>query len=200
MPADYPEKDFPWTFYFNGQPMPKCGAQWPEVPVDYSHWDEDVGPRDLYIIRGKIDHVGKVESANPHVFLYAVQEILCLMVTEHERVRQHIASWQKTRCPSVHPDEIFHGVLEAAFEMRALVRKDGRAFWTSGYEADGLNLAKTIRRASLPADHPEFAPPPHVRDRGNLLKVYWDSQVKTLHRAAAQTGVSKSLRKRLLEL
>jgi hypothetical protein len=198
MSLDYPDRDFPWTFYFNGVAMPKWAAQWPPVPSNSSDWDKNVGPRDLYIIRCKIDHIGKIESANPHIFLYAVQEILCLLVTEHEAVMQHYE--RNAQHWSVHPEEIFNGVLEGAFQMRERVRKDGHAFWTSGYEADCFSLVQAIRRANLPPKHPEFEAPPHVRDQQRLLKMYWDSQIRTLHRAATQEGVSKALRKRLLEL
>ncbi len=89
--SEYEQKDFPWTFYFNGVPMPKWGAQWPWFGAEeHVNWDWEVGPRDYYIIRCKIDRVGTVESASPHIFLYAVQELLCLLFTEREGVMELI--------------------------------------------------------------------------------------------------------------
>lgn len=197
--AAYPKKDFPWNFYFNGEAMPKWGALWPSVPTKSSDWDDEVGPRDLYIISCKIGTVGAVESANPQVFVYAVQEILCLLLTEKKRVL-HYYEGQKTAGEPVTPEEIYQGVLETAFRMRHLARRDGHAFWTSGYEADRLRLIDAVRYAYLPAGHPEHQPPPHVRARLNLLKHRWDSQIKTLHRVAEAKGFPNDLRKKLLEL
>lgn len=195
----YSKKDFPWTFYFNGETMPKWGALWPSVPTKSSSWEDEVGPRDLYIISCKIGHVGGIESANPQVFVYAVQEILCLLLTERKRVL-HYFEGQHTAGEPVDPEEIYRGVLESAFRMRQLARRDGHAFWTSGYDSDRLKLIEAIRRAYLPADHPQHQQPPHVRARLSLLKQRWDSQIKTLHRIAEGKGFPIDLRKRLLEL
>src|SRR5258708_16488804 len=166
---EYPKKDFPWTFYFNGVAMPKWGACWPAFPDgDHQNWDWEVGPRDFYIIRCKIDHVGSIESANPHVFIYAVQEFLCLLLTE-----QKWALHQCRRPASSHapPEEVYQGLLEAAFDIRARARHDGHAFWISGYEADRLRLVEAMRAASLPPGDPGHVPPPHIQSRLNHLKL-----------------------------
>jgi hypothetical protein len=195
---DYPEADFPWTFYFNGVAMPQWGANWPSFALDeYKNWDWDVGPRDLYLIRHKIDRVGTLESANPHVFVYAVQEILCLLLTERKGVLGQIREWAGTETPA---EEIYDGLLAAAFEMRASVRREGRAFWTSGYEADRLLLVEAMRRASLPAADPDFLSPPHVQSWRRHLERLWKDQVKTLHHVAASGNLSQELRKKLSEL
>jgi hypothetical protein len=200
---EHNQKDFPWTFYFNGMPMPKWGAQWPSFREErHGNWDADVGPRDFYIIRCKIDHVGKVESASPHVFLYAVQELLCLLVTEREGVLELIR--HNIQCSEVYsgvnPLEVYHGLMEAAFEMRALTQRDGVAFWTSGYQSDQMQLMEAMRRAALPPSNPEFVAAPHVKNRQADLQRLWKQQVKILHAAASAGGVPKELRKRLLEL
>ncbi len=138
--TDYPEKDFPWTFYFNGVAMPKWGACWPSFkPEMQANWDWDVGPRDFYVISCKIDHVGKVESASPHVFLYAVQELLCVLFTEREGVLERIRNWKH---PQAKPQEVYQGLVDAAFAMRERTQKDGVAFWISGYEATGCDWWK----------------------------------------------------------
>jgi hypothetical protein len=195
---DYSEAEFPWTFYFNGAAMPKWGANWPAfTPENHANWDWDVGPRDFYIIHCKIDHVGTLESANPHVFLYAVQEILCLLLTERDGVLKRIQSWARNWAE---PEEVYEGLLTAAFEMRASARREGRAFWTSGYEADRLRLVEAMRRASLPANDPEFASPPHVQAWRNHLERLWKDQIKTLQHVAASGHLSNELRKKLSEL
>src|SRR5579871_3864463 len=101
---EYPDEEFPWTFYFNGVAMPKWGANWPLITADFKNWEWDVGPRDLYTIRFKIDRVGTVESANPHIFIYAVQEILCLLLTERKGVMEQIRDWAGDETP---PREIY---------------------------------------------------------------------------------------------
>jgi hypothetical protein len=195
---DYPGEDFPYTFYFNGAPMPKWGANWPAFGTgNYKNWDWDVGPRDLYLIRYKIDRVGTLESANPHIFVYAVQEIMCLLLTERKGVMDQIREWAGTETS---PEEIYEGVLAAAFEMRATVRRDGRAFWTSGYEADRLRLIEAIRRASLPVNDPDFSPPPHVQAWRSHTEGLWKDQLKTLQQVAASKNLSQELRKKLAEL
>ena len=195
---DYPEQDFPWTFYFNGTAMPKWGANWPSIGVaNYKNWDWEVGPRDLYTIRYKIDHVGTLESANPHVFIYAVQEILCLLLTERKGVLEQIQEWSGTETP---PDEIYEGLLAGAFEMRASTKREGRAFWTSGYEADRLLLIEAMRRASLPANDPDFSPPPHVKSWRGHLERLWKDQIKTLKHVSGSGNFSNELRKKLSEL
>jgi hypothetical protein len=73
MDDPYPEKDFPWNFYFNGKVMPKWGACWGMAQLGNfldptSEWDADVSHRDIYIISCEIDHVGVIESADPDVF------------------------------------------------------------------------------------------------------------------------------------
>lgn len=196
--ADYNEQDFPWTFYFNGVAMPKWGACWPEFTQgDHRNWEWEIGPRDFYIIQCKIDRIGCVESANPHSFLYAVQELLCLLFTEEKFVMEHCG---RIAPPTVEPEEIYQGLIEAAFQMRTLVRREQQAFWTSGYEADRLSLLEAIRRAALPANDPQHQPPPHIQARANHLKMLWQLQLKTLHQAAATRNLPQEMRKKLLEL
>jgi hypothetical protein len=196
--SEYNQKDFPWTFYFNGVPMPKWGAQWPWLGAgEHTNWDQDIGPRDFYITRCKIDHVGKVESASPHVFLYAVQELLCLLFTERDGVMELI---RDANYPNTQPKEVYDGLVEAAFEMRALTQRDRMAFWTSGYQDDQMRLMEAMRRAALAPADPEFVPAPHVKSRQAELQRHWKQQIKILHGAAGAGDVPKELRKRLLEL
>src|SRR5580700_7142992 len=158
--TDYPKKDFPWTFYFNGVAMPKWGANWPLFAAgERKHWEWDIGPRDLFLIRSRIDRVGSVESANPHAFLYAVQEVMCMLMTERASLIERLCKWAK---PPTQPAEIYEGLLETAFEMRERTRRDGHAFWISGYDADRARLENAIRRSLLQPNDPQFLPAPHI--------------------------------------
>ena len=74
--SEYPDNEFPWTFFFNGVALPKWGACWGMADIcsfiDLKDtWDWDVGPRDISILNCRIDHVGVVESADPDIFRYA---------------------------------------------------------------------------------------------------------------------------------
>ena len=95
------------------------------------------------------------------------------------------------------PEEIYDGLLAAAFEMRTLARRDGRAFWTSGYEADRLNLVEAMRRASLSPNDPEFLAPPHVQSWRAHLERLWKDQIKTLKHVSASPSLPNEVRKKL---
>jgi hypothetical protein len=196
--SEYQKADFPWTFYFNGLAMPKWGANWPSFArQSRAHWDWEVGPRDLHLITAKIHHVGSVESAGAHVFLYAVQEMLCILFTERRAVLDQIRRWPH---PPESAVEVYDGLVAAAFEMRELTRRDGVSMWISGYEADRLNLVEAMRRTALPANDPEYQPPPHVQSRLSHLGRLWNDQIKTLRETAASAKLNQEHRKKLQEL
>ena len=194
--ADYPERDFPWTFYFNGVALPKWGWCWNFIKFNGSqeNWDSDVGPRDIYILNCRIDHVGTIESAEPEIFRYAAQEALCVLMENKESIFEEV---RKTKDFPASPDDVYHDLVEASFQMRELIIQTGRAFWTRGYEADRLRLVEAIRRASLPENHSEHESPPHVKSFRSQLKSINDWQVKKLHQIASSGGLSKEMRKRL---
>jgi hypothetical protein len=200
--SEYPRNEFPWTFYFNGVAVAKWGACWGLADIcsfinPQKSWDWDVGPRDISILYCRIDHVGVVESADPDVFRYVVQEVLCILLDKRQAVFENLRrSWDFP----TEPDEIYCGLIEAAFQMRELTIRDGRAFWTSGYEADRLRLVEAIRRASLPQDSLDYAPPPHIHSLRSQLESFWREQSKTLHRLASSGHLTKELRKRLLDV
>jgi hypothetical protein len=157
---NYPEKDFPWTFYFNGVAMPKWGWCWKfSTFLDpQKSWDWDIGPRDIYILECRIDHVGTIESADPDIFQYAVQEALCILLERKESV---FGDFCKAKDFPATPKEIYGDLLEAAFQMQELTIQNQSAFWTRGYESDRLRLVEAMRRATLPAENSEFEPAPH---------------------------------------
>jgi hypothetical protein len=126
-----------------------------------------------------------------------VQEMLCVLFTEREGVLERIRAGKH---PHAKAEEVYEGLIAAAFQMRDLTKQDGVAFWTSGYEADRLRLEEAMRRSLLDGKNPEYDAPPHVKDRMTLLQQLWKHQLKTLHEAANTGKVSKAMRKRLLDL
>jgi hypothetical protein len=197
--SDYPDKDFPWNFYFNGELMPKWGACWGTTHIKkFLQPDkdacEDISDRDIFIIYCKIDHVGIVESAEPEVFLYAIQEVLYLLLLNKDKSLANIAE----HYPS--PNEIYNGVIEAGFRMRQLVVERGCAFWTSGYEKDCLELKEAIRRSKLPTDSPDYLLPPHISQMRSFLRICHKHQMSKLHELAQSGRFGKDLRKQLHDL
>jgi hypothetical protein len=200
--SDYPDNEFPWTFYFNGIALSKWGACWGMADICSfidlrDSWDWDVGPRDIWNVYCSIDHVGVVESADPDIFRYVVQEVLCILLEKREAVFEKLKrGWDFP----ADPDEVYNGLVEAAFQMRELAIRDGRAFWISGYEPDRLQLVEAIRRASLPPGSLEYAPAPHVSSLRSELESLWRQQAKTLHRVASAGRMSKEFRRKLLQV
>ena len=154
-------------------------------------FNEEVTHREIFIIACQMDSVGGIESAPPGVFLYAVQEVLRILLTE----RSVIAGKLGDEAGNIYP-----GLLDAAFQMRDLTVEQNLAFWTSGYESDQAELLEAMRRSRLPATDPGFQLPPHLQQlRGELRWKYRD-QVKVLHRMAQSGNFDKNLRRQLLAI
>jgi hypothetical protein len=196
MSDQYPESDFPWSFYFNGELMPKWGACWGLAQVTSflqleRDADQELGRRDIYIIYCKIDHVGVVESADPDVFIFAVQEVLHILLSQRDSVLAGLSDQS--------PD-VYSGLVAAAFRMRALAIQQRCAFWSSGYEEDRVRLLEALRRCQLPFDSPEFTLSPHIQHWQSVLRSRRDWQVRQLHQLAQSGQFDKDIRKKLNEI
>lgn len=196
MGDEYPKSDFPWNFYFNGEVMPKWGACWGMAQIANflqieRDADQDLGHRDVYIIYCQIDHVGVVESANPDVFIYAVQEVLRILLSQRDSVFASLSDES--------PD-VYSGLVASTFRMRELAIQQRRAFWSSGYEEDRLRLVEVMRCCQLPSDSPDFTLAPHTKRWRSALQFQRDWQVRELHKLAQSGQLDKDLRKRLHEM
>jgi len=196
MSDEYPASDFPYTFYFKGEEMPKWGACWGMAGVwDFIQLerdaDQEVGHRDVFFIYTRIDHVGVVESADPDVFIYAIQEVIGYLLSQRDSVLGSIGN---------HPPEVYAGLVTAALRMRELAVQQRRAFWSSGYEQDRLRLLEVMRCCQLPPDSPEFLSPPHLTHWKSMLQCLRDLQVRKLHQLAQSGQLDKDLRKKLYEI
>ncbi len=192
----YPDAEFPWHFYFNGELMPKWGALWGMLPNEWSEpekdWDQQIGHRDVVMISCRLDHVGVVESADPTVFVYAVQEVLCKLVAKPDEIMAHLSS--DRRYPA---EELYEGLVAAAFQMRTLASDQKIAFWTTGYEEDRARLVSAMEKSRLPHDDERFKAAPHVEDFERRANLSINGQIKTMHRLAQSGTLRKEWRKML---
>jgi hypothetical protein len=196
MNNEYLESDFPWNFYFNGEVMPKWGACWGMAQIANflqleRDADQDLGHRDVYIIYCQIDHVGVVESADSDVFIYAVQEVLHILLSQRDSVLASLSNQS--------PD-VYSGLVAATFRMRELAIQQRCAFWSSGYEEDRVQLVEVMRRCQLPSDSPDFTLSPHIKRWRSALQFQRDWQVRQLHQLAQSGQLDKDTRKKLHEI
>ncbi len=163
----YPAHDFPWTHYFNGEPLPRWSNCWHLVPMlsyaeDYMKgWeDELVGFVHLWRLGCRMDHLG-VESEDPEVFRLCCLT-LCYVLLRH---KADIMGELEAEGPKYGgtPLEIFTGVRDGLFAMHRRCLADGIAFWASGYEAGQDALCDAMRRNRLPPSDPDWLEAPHFQ-------------------------------------
>ena len=196
MSDDDPEKDYPFNFYFNGEQLPKWGASWSLAQLpDFLNDHEDDFHRNVWVLYCRIDHVGVIESADAEFFICAIQEILYILLSQRELVFTKLANQSYGT-----PDEIYAGLVDAAFLMRELTITCKYALWTSGCEIDQQGLIEAIRCCNLPKESPEFMQLPHLRQMQSRLETQHQWQIRQLHQLAQSGKLDKSLRKKLHEL
>ncbi len=187
----------PPDFHFNGQRLPHWGACWSLAGIndllkDCESWDEDFGHRDVWIISCRIDHEGTVESADPEIFIYVIQEVLLLLL------RHSVQVLEKLKGKAADPLFVHRNLVEAAFEMRRLTGEQSCAFWTSGEEADRLKSVEWMEQSRLPEDDPRHRKPPHIQAADAFLNGIKAFQAKELHRLAQEGRLDREIRKLLL--
>lgn len=196
MSDEYPEQDYPLNFYFNGERLPKWGASWSLAQLpDFLNDQEDDFHRDVWGLYCRIDHVGVIESADAEFFICAIQEVLHILLSQRELVFTKLASQSHGN-----PDEIYTGLVGAAFRMRELTITSKYALWTSGYETDQQELIEAVRCCHLPKESPEFMQLPHLRQMQSRLETQHQWQIRQLHQLAQSGKLDKSLRKKLYEM
>jgi len=193
MSDEYPDKDYPFTFFFNGESLPKWGACWSLAQLAESLDSKGNSfHREVWALYCQIDHVGVVESADADFFTCAIQEIMHIFLGQRDSVLTKLKEQSYGS-----PKEIYAGLIEATFRMRELTVAHKYALWTSGYETDRQCLVQTIRRCHLPSDSPEFIQFPHIRHLETEIRLRHDSQIRELHQLAQSGKLEKAHRKRL---
>ena len=197
-PAEsYDDAFFPYTFYFNGRALPRWAANWSLGGIQdhltlKDKLDQEVNHTEIFIVSCRIDHVGTVESEDPDVFLYSIQEVLLILLRERDAVQDHLRESLDDADPA-----IYDGLLEGAFLMRELVLKERRAFWTSGYEEDRLRLLATMDACAPARPVTQAQLPPHLKRRKRHLESLTSGQLSEFRKLSYDKTLAPKLRTRL---
>jgi hypothetical protein len=197
--SNYPDEDWPYSFYFNGHLLPKWSAQWHLCDLGsflngfQDEWDEFIGYKHIWHLQCRLNHVGSIESEDPAIFRVCVREVLLQLMRNNGEVLERLRMLPSLRDS---PEKIFHGLVEGAARMLELCRQEGRAFWTSGYPADQEFLREFMSGWTKEEARPNSLVPPHVLQRRRELESRAGFQLKAL-RTLAQSG---TLEKRLRQI
>jgi hypothetical protein len=152
--------------YFNGHLMPRWANCWhlvlslERIEDLMKAWDAEVEFTRFWRLHCRIDHVGIAESEDPHVFRACCLALMYVMLRHEGAILDDMKAAENS--PDAPPSEIFNGVLNGLFQMYHRCHQDGIAFWTSGYEADQVELLGSIGRHRLPQEHPDWLEAPHI--------------------------------------
>jgi hypothetical protein len=204
---EYPESDYPWTFYFNGVEMPRFANCWGECNAgklmhdfcrrcwpDPEEFDAALEENRFFQIEARIDHGGTIESFDPLEFrMVSLRLLLCLLIDE-EQVVAHLTE----HFPSLgRPADVFRGVCDGIFKMNQLVAQDGIAFWSAGYKADGERLREAIRRHRLPPGHADYLEAPHLERTRRNDKITIEFLRKDVLKLVQKMKLSKDMRSKI---
>ncbi|MDB6071703.1 MAG: hypothetical protein JWL81_2874 [Verrucomicrobiales bacterium] len=163
--------DYPWTLYFNGEPMPRWSNCWSLCHLlqhaNGSIMDETYyGLRclqDLQDLQDRMDLAHIVDSEDGNMFRICCLTLLALLLEHKSAVLEALAPWNADDSKTA--EDIYTGVRGGLVAMHALTLRDGFAFWSVGYDTDFVILSEAMKRAQLPSSHPDHLEPPHVRKR-----------------------------------
>lgn len=164
--------DWPWTLYFNGEPVPRWANCWnlcelpesaSEVFVDYP-WLVDY--EDFLRLCNRMDLAHTVDSEDPILFRIYSLSLLVLLLRHEAHVRTSLARFAEEAGTTI--STIFEGIRDGVAVMHTLTVRDQFSFWTVGYEEDQTRLAEAIRQSLLPPIPEGYVAPPHIRERNRL--------------------------------
>src|SRR5687768_10178719 len=97
------EEDSPWTFYFNGEAMPKWTSTWLVIPNDHREGEDNDWIEDLYWrIWCRIDHLGSIETENSDLLRG------CPLVQENGLCGESVETLRYSLASLIHPAEAGH--------------------------------------------------------------------------------------------
>lgn len=188
-PGKYRDEDFPYTFYFQGEELPKWSNIWPGTLLTDIYFDYY-----LEEVWRKIDHEGMIESEDSDLFIVAAQETLIGVIKKQDEFVESM----KDR-PGGDTFE-FQKWLLGITRTIEIAENHKVVFWTSGYEDDLQALKDRIAKFELGPNHPDFLAAPHQIDRYRHTNHYINTQRRALRSAIQSYDLSKQLRQFIYNL
>jgi hypothetical protein len=185
MNQDYPDSDCPWSFYFNGEEMPKWTSTWSLIPVE---WNDDWIGDLCWRIYCKIDHLGNIESDDANLMQLCVNKHIRALIEKENEVRENIS---ERLTDLEQQDPVYENLFEGLQRMLDLLKGKEVCFWTNGYPADQSRLIEFMKE-----EHSMY---PHQQQRLDQIAFESECEEKALRRIASTSTLPKSIRKALLE-
>jgi|GEM_PF-1482973 len=201
---DYPDNEFPWTFYFNGEAMPRWGQCWMSCSIErraaeeMQNWQGRLTAHDLFLLSCKIDHVGVAESDDVLRFRACVRLLLKMVLLHGTELAKEAAEWGS--CYGGTGQEVIAGIRDTLIAMSVLAERDGIAVWTTGYEADRIRLCEVVRRVRLPRDSAEWLELPHEWNDRRETQLHLEFLRKDLVKMVREGGWPKDIRRAIHEM
>lgn len=186
MNDEYPDSDCPWTFYFNGEKMPKWTSTWSLIPAELETTDViDVLCRDIYF---KIDHLGNIESDDTNVMRLCVNIFLRTLLEKEDAVIDNIS---RLLSESEQKENVIANVCIGLQRMLELMKDTKVCLWTNGYSADQARLI-----AFMNEKHEVY---PHQSSLKSCIKENTEREEEKIRRLLTNGSHPKSIRRSLLE-
>lgn len=199
----YPASDWPYTFYFNGEELPKWSGYWylcnlgQHVNAFEQDWTSDdsfVGHRRLFFLQRKLDNVGSLESEDPYLFRFCSLTVLLLLL---KHPTTSLTALADNEFLSAEPELVFRNLLLGTAEMVHRCEHDGFAIWTIGYEADRQRLLEEMERCREWETRARGAEPLHIISYRQQMCSANEWKLKELRQYLQSSQLEPDLRKPL---
>jgi hypothetical protein len=180
MNEEYPDSDFPYTFYFNGTVMPKWTSCWSYIPITFK---QDWIGYLCWLVKCRIDHVGVIESEDSEIMQICVNQCLYALLEHKDKILADLTKFY----PDEDSQEIMDSMISGLLLMGEIITTTPKVAWTNGYDSDLQKLNGMIDQ------EPQLYP--HEIERRSEMKFEVDSSLKQLRRYASNNKVPKNVRK-----
>jgi hypothetical protein len=203
--SPHPHTDFPFTMYFNGQPMPKWAQCWYASNIlalagpELTKWD-DIGyfQNRAWQLQCRLDHTGSIESEDSLWFRSFALQFALTFVKHQSAICDSLRTFAQRY--DVTAEDIADGIKASLWKMIELASDDRLAFWTVGYESDRIYLMEAMRRLRLSPEDPNYFPAPHLEYERSEAKIRWGILKKEAIARIHESGFSKDVRRQIHEL
>ncbi len=164
--------DWPWTLYFNGEPVQRWANCWnlcrfPESSREvFAEFPWLVDYLDFVRLCDRMDLAHTIESEDPVIFRVHSLSLLLLLLRNEAHVRAALAPFAEEA--GIPPSAIFEGLRDGVAAMHMLTVRDQLSFWSVGYPEDQVQLAAAFQQSRLPPSPQDYVAPPHIRERNRL--------------------------------